>query len=677
MNRRELRQETLRMREELRTAIRIDIEADSADVESVSRIHCIWTYDPVHESWQSYRSADEFHPIKGRSYVAHNGDGYDYPLLARFGVYLEGLDTLRLARLYKPAIQEVQGERHSLRAWGIRLKCHKGDFEGPWDKWTQEMDDYCRQDVEVLHQLAAYLSDQEELWRGFAVAGRRRHHEWCDLQMDGGVRIDVPYLTELYEDLAGDCVDLEMQLQRIVPPKVEHGKRPGYYQSPDGTKYLFKKDAPKPLQKSLTPGPPKETVIQFNPRSSQWVVDHLTSVRGWIPTVFTPKTEKGGGGNPSVAAKVLEGLTNRGWPEVELLLEYALADKIRSGLRSNEDGGLLNKVSDSELVRGTIIPSGANTHRCAHRDPNLANVPVRTELGQRVRQGFIARQGRTLIGFDAKGLEMGGLGHYLTPYDGGEWSRMFAAAETAEKYTEGDPHWRTVIAAGSLDRVEHWQAIAGEGNDWRKAARDAGKTKFYALLYGAGDVRLGEAYNPSVPELIEAAKRNPQKVKALEKTFVKREGRRPPEHYGALGVVGGVLRDKLRKGINGLDGLLSSIDESMKKRGHLVAIDGRPLWGRSPHSWLNLLIQSWGAVVMEYAVVFAHQDYEQAGMMHGRDFNLILQVHDEWQDDVVDDCLDEVERLGLAAFPKAAELLQVNTSVIGDAARGNTWRETH
>src|SRR5690606_6656307 len=43
--------------------------------------------------------------------------------------------------------------RHSLEAWGHRLKLFKGDFKGPWDEWSPAMQDYCEQDVAVTHRL--------------------------------------------------------------------------------------------------------------------------------------------------------------------------------------------------------------------------------------------------------------------------------------------------------------------------------------------------------------------------------------------------------------------------------------------------------------------------------------------------------------------------------------------
>ena len=107
--------------------------------------------------------------------VGHNILGYDIPLLQEqfpdFQPRGEVLDTLVLSRLFYPHILDRDYERrpqgmpqslygrHSLKAWGYRLKCYKGDFAehgGGWDKYTPEMLDYCVTDTLVtlkLHQL--------------------------------------------------------------------------------------------------------------------------------------------------------------------------------------------------------------------------------------------------------------------------------------------------------------------------------------------------------------------------------------------------------------------------------------------------------------------------------------------------------------------------------------------
>ena len=108
--------------------------------------------------------------------IGHNIINYDIPLIKEqhpdFDPQGELLDTLVLSRLYYPNIIERDYEirpvgmpqrlygRHSLEAWGYRLKCFKGDFgkhEGSWEEYTPEMLDYCIQDTLVTAKLFELL----------------------------------------------------------------------------------------------------------------------------------------------------------------------------------------------------------------------------------------------------------------------------------------------------------------------------------------------------------------------------------------------------------------------------------------------------------------------------------------------------------------------------------------
>lgn len=108
--------------------------------------------------------------------IGHNIIGYDLPLIREqfpsFNFGGQVLDTLVLSRIFYPHIidrdyerrpdgmpQKLYG-RHSLAAWGYRLRCFKGDFaqhEGAWDQYTPEMLDYCIQDTLVTTKLFELL----------------------------------------------------------------------------------------------------------------------------------------------------------------------------------------------------------------------------------------------------------------------------------------------------------------------------------------------------------------------------------------------------------------------------------------------------------------------------------------------------------------------------------------
>ena len=108
--------------------------------------------------------------------IGHNIIQYDIPLIKEqhpdFDPQGDLVDTLVLSRLYYPNIIERDYEirpqgmpqrlygRHSLEAWGYRLKCFKGDYgchQGAWDQYTPEMLDYCIQDTQVTLRLYELL----------------------------------------------------------------------------------------------------------------------------------------------------------------------------------------------------------------------------------------------------------------------------------------------------------------------------------------------------------------------------------------------------------------------------------------------------------------------------------------------------------------------------------------
>ena len=143
-----------------------------------SQLHCIVARDMADSGdalvWDSpRRNLDEGVEQLRRAdvLVGHNVLGFDIPMIQElydFDFQGQVIDTLVLSRLFYPHIADRDFERrplgmpqklygrHSLEAWGYRLKCFKGDFgkhEAAWDVYTPEMLDYCIQDTEVTVKL--------------------------------------------------------------------------------------------------------------------------------------------------------------------------------------------------------------------------------------------------------------------------------------------------------------------------------------------------------------------------------------------------------------------------------------------------------------------------------------------------------------------------------------------
>ena len=163
-----------------------DIETDGL-LNDATKIHCIAIFDTETNETTSYNDecpgkglSDPI--IKGVKYVeqadsivGHNCIGFDLPVLRRFYPFFNYtgtiIDTLICSRLYHSRLIDIDKKhnwkhmplqlygRHSLEAYGYRLGEYKGEFSKTtdWKEWSQEMEDYCIQDVNVTAKLCDHF----------------------------------------------------------------------------------------------------------------------------------------------------------------------------------------------------------------------------------------------------------------------------------------------------------------------------------------------------------------------------------------------------------------------------------------------------------------------------------------------------------------------------------------
>ena len=133
----------------------IDIEADSLDATHIW-VACICDVDNDKDI-RSFRDAASFVAavdLEKDTFIAHNGIDFDFPVLEKLW-HLEiknKVDTLVLSRLFNPD----RSGGHSLGAWGNRLGFRKIDFN-KFDEYSEEMREYCEQDVYITVQLYKHL----------------------------------------------------------------------------------------------------------------------------------------------------------------------------------------------------------------------------------------------------------------------------------------------------------------------------------------------------------------------------------------------------------------------------------------------------------------------------------------------------------------------------------------
>lgn len=165
--------------------------------------------------------------------------------------------------------------------------------------------------------------------------------------------------------------------------------------------------------------------------------------------------------------------------------------------------------------------------------------------------------------------------------------------------------------------------------------RDNAKTFIYAFLYGAGDSKIGTVTGGGSKE-----------GARLKKTFTSK--------------------------VLGLSGLINDVKKAAK-RGYLVGISGRRLHVRSPHSALNVLLQSAGAYYMKYWVVAVDKWMKEEGI----DGGIVGNIHDEIQVEVVEDQAKKVAKKLEELFIEVGEAIGMRIKMEGESKIGDNWEETH
>ena len=159
-----------------------DLETDGL-LHQVTKIHCIVAYNTDDDTTIIYNDEGDKEPIvrgitnlmEADKLVGHNIIGYDIPVIKKLYGFFEPkgdvVDTLLLSRLYHPNMLQVDKKknwahmplqlygRHSLESYGYRLGEYKGEFgkTTDWKEWSQEMQDYCEQDVKVTTKLCNHF----------------------------------------------------------------------------------------------------------------------------------------------------------------------------------------------------------------------------------------------------------------------------------------------------------------------------------------------------------------------------------------------------------------------------------------------------------------------------------------------------------------------------------------
>ncbi len=187
----------------------------------------------------------------------------------------------------------------------------------------------------------------------------------------------------------------------------------------------------------------------------------------------TNVTKRGKSGHYSTAVKVLEKLRGQ-HPIIDEIEKYREYTK----LKSTYVDPLPKMVDEHDRVHGTLNLTVAATGRLSSIDPNLQNIPVRTELGREIRKGFIADKGNVIISADYSQFEL-----RIAAAMSGDELMINAFNENRDIHTET----AALIQGVSADEVT-------------KEMRYAAKAVNFGILYGQGVHGLSEGSGISYKE---------------------------------------------------------------------------------------------------------------------------------------------------------------------------------
>jgi len=571
-----------------------DIETDDL---KATKIWCIVAQDV--DTGQIYKyspnNLDEGYKLlsNAETLIGHNIIGFDIPMVEKFGgvdlSHIPVIDTLVLSRLFNP----TREGGHSLETWGYKLNYKKIEFDD-YLNFSKEMLDYCVRDVQLNTVVLKKLREESKGFGKDSIALEQDVAKIIKQQETNGFKFDHINAELLLADLREKKQAIEDEVHNTFKPKWVDDKIVNPYIKKDGElskRGLTDDEYQRCLDTQNFKPFMRQKLQEFNLGSRKQIGEYLIDF-GWKPERFTPT------GQPIVDEKTLSQITHI--HEAKLIADFLLLQK-----RIAQIDSWIGAVQEDERVHGFVIPNGAITGRMTHRNPNMAQVPsVNNPYGKECRACWTVDEGNVLLGVDASGLELRMLAHYMN-------DEVFT-----NEIINGDIH----TANQKLARLE---------------SRDKAKTFIYALMYGAGDEKLGKVVGGTTSD-----------------------GKRARQHFFDNKPSFKSLRDRVQRA---------------SAKGYLKGLDGRKLYVRNTHSALNTLLQGAGAIVMKKALVLLDKTLQ----LNTVDYKFVANIHDEWQIEVPKDKAEFIGKFAVDSIIKAGEHFNLRCPLDGEYKIGGNWSETH
>jgi len=148
------------------------------------------------------------------------------------------------------------------------------------------------------------------------------------------------------------------------------------------------------------------------------------------------------------------------------------------------------------------------------------------------------------------------------------------------------------------------------------------------------------------------------------------------EIVGVSAKEGQELKKRFIEAIPGFKNLMRTL-YNVAKTGFVKGLDERLLRIRKEHAALNLLIQSAGAIIMKQGLVMLDERLQQHGLVPGRDYEFVLNIHDEWQIECAEEHAEFIGKEAVQAIKDAGKALGCKVEMDGEYKIGDNWAETH
>lgn len=334
-----------------------------------------------------------------------------------------------------------------------------------------------------------------------------------------------------------------------------------------------------------------------------------------------PGGKKGKTGAYATGAVVLEDLASEGHELPALVLDWRQMSKLKSTYTDALQGHI---NPDTGRVHTSYVISGANTGRLASTDPNLQNIPVRTEEGRRIREAFIAEEGNVLVSLDYSQIELRILAHI---------AKIDALKQA---FFDGlDIHAMT---------ASEMFGVPIEGMD--PSIRRQAKAINFGVIYGISG--FGLARNLRIP-------------RADAQKFIDTYFERFPGIRKYMDETVAFAKEN------------DFVETLFGRRIHTPEINAKgPHAGFAKRAAINAPIQGTAADVIRRAMVRVPDAIEHLPA------RMLLQVHDELIFEVATDAVDETVAVVKSVMEQASlPAIKLDVPLVVDAGQGANWAEAH